>query len=245
MDTVTIRITNPDEEEKYKVGDVFTGAVRSDGNNGWYVTYEEWERYYIADRECEVVEYKPKPIRIRLTRDCLFFEEKMPEGSEWFVSSVDPDGDYRVEFEPGEIAVVSTFEAEEIPGDIPEVFENIRNQQSAPKHDDSVDAALSIEAYSFDDLKSRILGTTPHLTIVDDVEEDVSQQHHYAKWPIEPIKFIQENSLPFCEGNVIKYIMRWKDKGGVKDLMKAKQYIDFLIEKEVNKVLPDNTSQYG
>jgi len=39
----------------------------------------------------------------------------------------------------------------------------------------------------------------------------------------------------FCEGNVIKYISRYKRKNGIEDLKKAKQYIDFLIKKEVEK----------
>ena len=43
------------------------------------------------------------------------------------------------------------------------------------------------------------------------------------------------NKLNFCEGNVIKYISRWRLKNGVEDLKKARQYIDFLIEKEVEK----------
>jgi hypothetical protein len=34
------------------------------------------------------------------------------------------------------------------------------------------------------------------------------------------------------EGNVIKYVSRWKEKNGIKDLEKAKHYIDLLIELE-------------
>lgn len=55
---------------------------------------------------------------------------------------------------------------------------------------------------------------------------------HYSKMKIEPIKFILANDIPFCEGNVIKYICRYKDKDGIQDLLKAKQYIDFLIEEQ-------------
>ena len=54
---------------------------------------------------------------------------------------------------------------------------------------------------------------------------------HYSKYKIEPIDFIQANDLGFCEGNVIKYVLRHKDKDGLQDLLKAKQYIDFLINK--------------
>lgn len=52
---------------------------------------------------------------------------------------------------------------------------------------------------------------------------------HY-QLPIEPKDFIIKNQLGFCEGNVIKYICRYKQKNGVEDLKKAKQYIDFLID---------------
>ena len=55
---------------------------------------------------------------------------------------------------------------------------------------------------------------------------------HYANKEIEPIDYIIANKLTYCEGNVIKYITRWRGKGGIEDLKKAKQYIDFIIEKE-------------
>ena len=53
---------------------------------------------------------------------------------------------------------------------------------------------------------------------------------HYSDLAIEPIDFIIANNLGFCEGNVIKYISRWKAKNGIEDLKKARWYIDFLIE---------------
>lgn len=53
---------------------------------------------------------------------------------------------------------------------------------------------------------------------------------HYNSLFIQPIEYILENGLGYCEGNVVKYVTRWKDKGGVEDLRKARQYIDFLIE---------------
>lgn len=53
---------------------------------------------------------------------------------------------------------------------------------------------------------------------------------HYKNMPIQPVKFITANDLGFCEGNVVKYICRYKEKGQVEDLQKAKHYIDLLIE---------------
>ena len=52
---------------------------------------------------------------------------------------------------------------------------------------------------------------------------------------IQTWDFIHANKLLFAEGNVIKYICRWREKGGVEDLKKAKQYIDMLIAKENNE----------
>lgn len=55
---------------------------------------------------------------------------------------------------------------------------------------------------------------------------------HYKNLKIQPIEYIMQNGLGFCEGNIVKYISRWREKGGVEDLRKIKQYCDFLIDKE-------------
>ena len=55
---------------------------------------------------------------------------------------------------------------------------------------------------------------------------------HYKNKAIQPIEYIMANKLDFCEGNVVKYITRWRDKGGVETLEKIKQYVDFLIMEE-------------
>jgi len=57
---------------------------------------------------------------------------------------------------------------------------------------------------------------------------------HYSNKKIQPIEYIMANNLNFCEGNVVKYITRWREKGGVESLRKIKHYVDFLIEEEVN-----------
>ena len=54
--------------------------------------------------------------------------------------------------------------------------------------------------------------------------------NHYAKYAIQPTEYIIKNGIGFCEGNVIKYVTRWKDKGGVDDLKKARHYIEMLIK---------------
>ena len=55
---------------------------------------------------------------------------------------------------------------------------------------------------------------------------------HYAKLAIQPFDYIVANGLGYAEGNVVKYITRWRSKGGVQDLRKARHYIDMLIERE-------------
>lgn len=59
---------------------------------------------------------------------------------------------------------------------------------------------------------------------------------HYINKAIQPIVYIHANNLGFCEGNVVKYITRHKDKNGKADLEKAKHYIDLLIELEYKDV---------
>jgi len=51
---------------------------------------------------------------------------------------------------------------------------------------------------------------------------------HYKKYKIEPYKFIAENNLSYAQGNIIKYIIRYKDKNGIEDLDKAIHYIELL-----------------
>jgi hypothetical protein len=51
----------------------------------------------------------------------------------------------------------------------------------------------------------------------------------YSGYSTQPIEYIMANGLGFAEGNVIKYITRWRDKNGIEDLKKAKQYVEFLI----------------
>jgi hypothetical protein len=59
--------------------------------------------------------------------------------------------------------------------------------------------------------------------------------NHYLKYKIQPVDFIIKNNIGFVEGNIIKYILRFKEKGGVQDLLKAKHYIDLLIESSKSK----------
>lgn len=56
--------------------------------------------------------------------------------------------------------------------------------------------------------------------------------NHYKEFRIQPIEFIEGNDLGFSVGNIIKYVCRYKYKNGKEDLLKAKHYIELLIELE-------------
>ena len=55
---------------------------------------------------------------------------------------------------------------------------------------------------------------------------------HYKKYKVQPVEYAMANNLNYCQANAIKYITRYKDKGGVEDLRKAIHNIELLIELE-------------
>ena len=59
--------------------------------------------------------------------------------------------------------------------------------------------------------------------------------HYENSTEIDVIDFCNIYNLDFTEGNIVKYIVRYKKKNGTKDLYKAKEYLDRLIERESNK----------
>jgi hypothetical protein len=77
---------------------------------------------------------------------------------------------------------------------------------------------------------------------------DHQNPKHYSRWKIEPIDFIRANQLDALRANIIKYIMRYDAKEGMKDLLKARRYLDWLIEdaqvddrsREGKTVVPDS-----
>jgi hypothetical protein len=59
---------------------------------------------------------------------------------------------------------------------------------------------------------------------------------HYCNLSIQPMEYILANGLDFAQGNVVKYVTRFRDKGGLRDLEKAKHCIDLLIDFETRKM---------
>lgn len=58
---------------------------------------------------------------------------------------------------------------------------------------------------------------------------------HYKQFKIQPVEFCQVNNIGYCESSCIKYLCRWKDKGGIDDLKKAIHFIEMLVELELKK----------
>jgi hypothetical protein len=55
---------------------------------------------------------------------------------------------------------------------------------------------------------------------------------HYKKMPMEHWDLVALAGLDYYQGNITKYVMRWRDKGGIEDLKKARHYLDKYIELE-------------
>lgn len=58
---------------------------------------------------------------------------------------------------------------------------------------------------------------------------------HYKDLPIQPIEYCMANGLDACQSSVVRYVTRFRQKGGIEDLQKAKHYLDLLIEFETKR----------
>lgn len=56
--------------------------------------------------------------------------------------------------------------------------------------------------------------------------------NHYKQYKIQPVEYAMANKLNYCQANAIKYVTRYKDKGGIEDLKKAIHNLEILIELE-------------
>lgn len=67
------------------------------------------------------------------------------------------------------------------------------------------------------------------------MSDNVHSPAHYADKQIEVIEYIRDTLTPdgytdYCLGNVLKYVSRWRHKGGVEDLEKAQVYLGWAID---------------
>lgn len=63
--------------------------------------------------------------------------------------------------------------------------------------------------------------------VIDPLSTQVGGDH-YKKLAIQPMEYAMKNKLGPCEFNVVKYVTRWQDKGGIEDLDKAIQCLEIL-----------------
>lgn len=53
---------------------------------------------------------------------------------------------------------------------------------------------------------------------------------HYTRCAVQPWEIIERNKLGFFDGNVLRYLLRFTMKNGKEDLLKAKHYLEYMIE---------------
>ena len=65
---------------------------------------------------------------------------------------------------------------------------------------------------------------------------------HYVKLKIQPMEYSMANGLDACQHTVVKYVTRFRDKGGKADLEKAIHTLQMLIEIEYGQSEPSAPS---
>ena len=87
---------------------------------------------------------------------------------------------------------------------------------------EEVEIDEDIYSYHADDLtliKNEVLESKPYNPLI--AQEGGG---HYKDRGIQPLEYTMKNNLSFCEGNVVKYISRYKSKNGIEDLAKVIHY---------------------
>ena len=72
------------------------------------------------------------------------------------------------------------------------------------------------------------------------MQQNINPQH-YTSGGIQPIEYIDANKLGYYEGNILKYITRYKMKNGIEDLQKAKWYLERLIDNTIVHSVEEDT----
>lgn len=95
----------------------------------------------------------------------------------------------------------------------------MRNEQELLRH-----MTLKLEPTEMPTIHNGVTGDNP-------LNEQVGGDH-YMEMAIQPIEFIQQNRLGFCEGNIIKYACRHQSKGKAEDVRKIIHYARLLLQLE-------------
>jgi hypothetical protein len=68
--------------------------------------------------------------------------------------------------------------------------------------------------------------------VLEHIDVGTELDAHYAKLPIQPMHYSMANGLDPMQHTIIKYVTRFRDKGGKRDLLAARKTIDMLLEYE-------------
>ena len=74
------------------------------------------------------------------------------------------------------------------------------------------------------------------------IDDPVNSPKHYTQGNMEVITAIEGMGLDYHQGNVVKYVSRYRYKNGIEDLRKAKWYIDRLIYIEEQRAIQNQRS---
>ena len=73
------------------------------------------------------------------------------------------------------------------------------------------------------------------MTLMKNALDKQTGGNHYKDMAIQPAEYAEKNGLSLLEGNIVKYVSRWKKKGGLTDLQKIIHCAELIIEIHVIK----------
>jgi hypothetical protein len=68
-------------------------------------------------------------------------------------------------------------------------------------------------------------------------ERQVAGEHYKKHGDLQHWDIVIKFGLDYFQGQITKYVMRWKDKGGVQDLEKARHFLDKYIEIQIENYI--------
>jgi hypothetical protein len=77
------------------------------------------------------------------------------------------------------------------------------------------------------------------------LDKQAGGSSHYTKYKIQPVEYTIANNLSFLAGNVVKYVTRYKDKGGAEDIRKAMHYLELILQFEYPPQPMQQTGRYN
>ena len=75
----------------------------------------------------------------------------------------------------------------------------------------------------------------PALQPYPQIDNNPVSPQHYQQGNIQVLDFINDQKFTYLEGNIVKYICRYKTKNGLEDLEKADYYLSRLIELQMDE----------